>query len=178
MFSQDNYWVSLCLAIITMITWGSNKIAVKYLTYPVAMYTIDYFTWVFIFHIILGFTMGAEWFPPMKGVGMISNLKEIIANSDVRNMIINIICRGRFSSSSLVVPCWLVSVLLPSVWLCLSLLTVMDWLVPFLCFSDLQCFLECLLHITLSPREDPFTSSPELLSSLWLWLWTPLPLRR
>ena len=86
MFSQDNYWVSLCLAIITMITWGSNKIAVKYLTYPVAMYTIDYFTWVFIFHIILGFTMGAEWFPPMKGVGMISNLKEIIANSSVGNI--------------------------------------------------------------------------------------------
>lgn len=86
MYSQDNYWVSLCLAIITMITWGSNKIAVKYLTYPVAMYTIDYFTWVFIFHIILGFTMGAEWFPPLKGVGMVSNLKEIIANSDVINV--------------------------------------------------------------------------------------------
>ena len=62
MFSQDNYWVSLCLAIITMITWGSNKIAVKYLTYPVALYTIDFFTWVFIFHTLMSVTIGAGWF--------------------------------------------------------------------------------------------------------------------
>ena len=85
MFYQDNYWVSLFLAITTMVTWGSNKIAVKYLTYPVAMYTIDYFTWVFIFHVILGFTMGADWFPPKKGAGMISNFVDIFKHNPVRD---------------------------------------------------------------------------------------------
>lgn len=48
---------------MTMITWGTNKIAVKYLTYPVSLYTIDFFVWVFIFHTILSLTLGARWFP-------------------------------------------------------------------------------------------------------------------
>lgn len=78
-----NYWVALLLTVLTMLTWGSNKIAVKYLTYPVSLYTIDFFTWVFIFHIILGFTLGAEWFPPEKGVGMISNLQYIFSHCTV-----------------------------------------------------------------------------------------------
>lgn len=84
MLITTNYWVALGLTVITMLTWGSNKIAVKYLTYPVSLYTIDFFTWVFIFHVILGFTLGADWFPPEKGVGMISNFKEIFSKSTVR----------------------------------------------------------------------------------------------
>ena len=83
MLITHNYYVALLLTVITMLTWGSNKIAVKYLTYPVSLYTIDFFTWVFIFHVILGFTLGADWFPPEKGVGMISNFKEIFAKNDV-----------------------------------------------------------------------------------------------
>lgn len=83
MLITTNYWVALGLTVITMLTWGSNKIAVKYLTYPVSLYTIDFFTWVFIFHVILGFTLGADWFPPEKGVGMISNFKEIFSKSTV-----------------------------------------------------------------------------------------------
>ena len=47
-----------------MITWGTNKIAVKYLTYPVSLYTIDFFVFVFIFHTIFSLTLGAKWFPP------------------------------------------------------------------------------------------------------------------
>ena len=83
MLITHNYYVALLLTVITMLTWGSNKIAVKYLTDPVSLYTIDFFTWVFIFHVILGFTLGADWFPPEKGVGMISNFKEIFAKNDV-----------------------------------------------------------------------------------------------
>ena len=83
MLITNNYWVALGLTIMTMITWGSNKIAVKYLTYPVAFYTIVYFVWVFIFHIILGFTLGADWCPPAIGQGMISNFKEIFSKDTV-----------------------------------------------------------------------------------------------
>ena len=46
MFVSTSKWVSLLLAIVTMITWGTNKIAVKYLTYPVSLYL----------------TLGAKWF--------------------------------------------------------------------------------------------------------------------
>ena len=63
MFVSHSKVVSLLLAIMTMITWGTNKIAVKYLTYPVSLYTIDFFVWVFIFHTILSLTLGARWFP-------------------------------------------------------------------------------------------------------------------
>ena len=63
MFVSHSKLVSLLLSIMTMITWGTNKIAVKYLTYPVSLYTIDFFTWVFIFHTIFSFTLGASWFP-------------------------------------------------------------------------------------------------------------------
>ena len=83
MLITHNYWVALLLTVITMLTWGTNKTAVKYLTYPVSLYTIDFFTWVFIFHVILGFTLGADWFPPEKGVGMISNFKDIFTHSTV-----------------------------------------------------------------------------------------------
>ena len=107
MFYQDNYWVSLFLAITTMVTWGSNKIAVKYLTYPVAMYTIDYFTWVFIFHVILGFTMGADWFPPKKGEGMISNFVDIFKHNLVRDWFLAT-RRNRSSSRRLADPLLLV----------------------------------------------------------------------
>lgn len=62
MFVSNSKTVSLILAIITMVTWGTNKIAVKYLTYPVALYTIDFFTWVFIFHTLMSVTIGAGWF--------------------------------------------------------------------------------------------------------------------
>ena len=63
MFVSHSKVVSLLLAIMTMITWGTNKIAVKYLTYPVSLYTIDFFVWVFIFNTILSLTLGARWFP-------------------------------------------------------------------------------------------------------------------
>ena len=66
MFLSHSKLVSLLLSIMTMITWGTNKIAVKYLTYPVSLYTIDFFTWVFIFHTIFSFTLGASWFPSDK----------------------------------------------------------------------------------------------------------------
>lgn len=66
MFLSHSKIVSLLLSIMTMITWGTNKIAVKYLTYPVSLYTIDFFTWVFIFHTIFSFTLGASWFPSDK----------------------------------------------------------------------------------------------------------------
>lgn len=64
MFVSQSEAVSLLLAVLTMITWGTNKIAVKYLTYPVSLYTIDFFVFVFIFHTILSLTLGAKWFPP------------------------------------------------------------------------------------------------------------------
>ena len=83
MLITTNFYVALVLSIITMITWGTNKVAVKYLKYPVAFYTMDYFTWVFIFHIIFGFTIGSEWMPPEKDYGMISNIKAIINHDDV-----------------------------------------------------------------------------------------------
>lgn len=102
MLITDNYWVALCLTVLTMLTWGTNKIAVKYLTYPVSLYTIDFFTWVFIFHIILGFTLGADWFPPEKGIGMISNFKDIFAHCTVE-LIVVLHRRKRPCSSSLVV---------------------------------------------------------------------------
>ena len=63
MFLSHSNVVSLLLSVMTMITWGTNKIAVKYLTYPVSLYTIDFFTWVFIFHTLLSLTLGARWFP-------------------------------------------------------------------------------------------------------------------
>lgn len=66
MFVSTSKWVSLLLAIITMITWGTNKIAVKYLTYPVSLYTIDFFTWVFIFHTVFSLTLGAKWFGNLR----------------------------------------------------------------------------------------------------------------
>jgi singapore isolate B (sub-type 7) whole genome shotgun sequence assembly, scaffold_14 len=62
MFVSESKTVSLLLAILTMITWGTNKIAVKYLTYPVSLYTIDFFAWVFIFHTLMSLTLGAGWF--------------------------------------------------------------------------------------------------------------------
>ena len=83
MLTTNNYYVALALTVITMLTWGTNKVAVKYLTYSVAFYTIDYFTWVFIFHIIFGLTIGADYMPPELGYGMISNLREIINHDDV-----------------------------------------------------------------------------------------------
>ena len=83
MLITTNFYVALVLSIITMITWGTNKVAVKYLKYPVAFYTMDYFTWVFIFHIIFGFTIGSEWMPPEKGYGMISNIRDIINHDNV-----------------------------------------------------------------------------------------------
>lgn len=64
MFVSQSKAVSLILSIMTMITWGTNKIAVKYLTYPVSLYTIDFFVFVFIFHTIFSLTLGAKWFPP------------------------------------------------------------------------------------------------------------------
>ena len=69
-----------------MLTWGTNKVAVKYLKYSVAFYTIDYFTWVFIFHIIFGLTIGADYMPPELGYGMISNLREIINHDDAKGL--------------------------------------------------------------------------------------------
>ena len=83
MLITNNYWVALGLTIMTMITWGSNKIAVKYLTYPVAFYTIDYYVCVFIIQIIQGFTLGADTCPPAIGQGMISNFKEIFSKDTV-----------------------------------------------------------------------------------------------
>ena len=83
MLTTNNYYVALALTVITMLTWGTNKVAVKYLKYSVAFYTIDYFTWVFIFHIIFGLTIGADYMPPELGYGMISNLREIINHDDV-----------------------------------------------------------------------------------------------
>ncbi|CBK20619.2 uncharacterized protein [Blastocystis hominis] len=86
MLTTNNYYVALALTVITMLTWGTNKVAVKYLTYSVAFYTIDYFTWVFIFHIIFGLTIGADYMPPELGYGMISNLREIINHDDAKGL--------------------------------------------------------------------------------------------
>lgn len=66
MLIADNFGTALLFSIITMLSWGSNKIALKYITYPVALYTIDFFVFVFILHIIGGFTLGAGWFGSNK----------------------------------------------------------------------------------------------------------------
>ena len=95
MLTTNNYYVALALTVITMLTWGTNKVAVKYLKYSVAFYTIDYFTWVFIFHIIFGLTIGADYMPPELGYGMISNLREIINHDDVRAVsMVNLQAKG------------------------------------------------------------------------------------
>ena len=88
MFVSHSKLVSLLLSIMTMITWGTNKIAVKYLTYPVSLYTIDFFTWVFIFHTIFSFTLGARWFPG-EDLDTFQNILDIIRTGVIILLIFN-----------------------------------------------------------------------------------------
>lgn len=77
MFVSNSVPMSLIFSIVTMLCWGTNKIAVKYSKYSVAFFTIDFFVFMFFFHLFLGLTIGSEAIGNEND--MIQNLVDVIS---------------------------------------------------------------------------------------------------